>query len=166
MRRYFAILTLLVLLIPLILNAIFPMPGALAADGKNSSKISNLLARQVEAKLRAVAAGGVEQALGAVEEGRFGILQAPGMRLEDLDKQRVFIHFAQLPDESQIEELEAMGITLYLDSWIPPVGAHPTGFLIADMPVDKLEQLAEKNYVVRLDTAERLLEPHGRSQPQ
>ena len=59
-----------------------------------------------------------------------------------------------------------MGITPYPDSWIPPVGAHPTGFIMADMPINKLEALAEKDYVVRLDTAERVLEPQDGNQPQ
>jgi len=59
-----------------------------------------------------------------------------------------------------------MNIVLYLDSWIPPVGAHSTGFILADMPIDKLEALAKKDYVVTVDTAERQLEPQAGSQPQ
>jgi len=89
-----------------------------------------------------------------------------GMRVDNLEIQLIFIHLGQELNTPQIEALEAMGITLYLDSWIPPVGAHPTGFLIADMPVDKLEALAKKDYVIKLDTAEQVLEPHGGSQPQ
>ena len=134
MRKYFATLGLLALLIPLVFGGTFQVPTALAQDG-NNNKISGLLALQVEAKLRAVDAGGVTEAL---EEGQVDILQAMGMRVDDLDKQTVFIHLAQEPSQSQIEQLEAIGITLYLDSWIPPVAAHPTGFIIADMPVDKL----------------------------
>ena len=97
---------------------------------------------------------------------RLGIMKSMGMRVDNLEIQRIFIHLSQELNPSQIEELESMGITLYLDSWIPPVGKHPTGFILADMPVDKLEALAEKNYVVRLDTAERQLEPQAGSQPQ
>ena len=73
--------------------------------------------------------------------------------------QRVFIHLAQEPSAKQIDELEAMGITPYPDSWIPAAGGHPTGFIVADMPIGKLDELLEKDYVVRLDTAEQLLEP-------
>ena len=54
-----------------------------------------------------------------------------------------------------------MGITPYPESWIPPLENHPSGFILADMPVDKLEALAEKGYVVRLETAERVLEPQN-----
>ena len=89
-----------------------------------------------------------------------------GMRIDNLEIQRIFIHLNEELSQSQIEELKAMGVTLYLDSWIPPVGAHPTGFILADMPIDKLEELARKDYVVRLDTAEQMLQPQGSSQPQ
>ena len=97
---------------------------------------------------------------------RLELMQNMGMRVDNLEIQRIFIHLEQALNTSRIEELKAMGLTLYLDSWIPPVGAHPTGFLIADMPVDKLEELAEKDYVVRLDTAERTLKPQNGAKPQ
>ena len=97
---------------------------------------------------------------------RLELMRNMGMRVENLETQRIFIHLSQELNQSQVEELEAMNIILYLDSWIPPVGAHPTGFILVDMPVDKLGELAEKDYVVRLDTAERQLEPSSGSQPQ
>ena len=89
-----------------------------------------------------------------------------GMMVDNLEIQRIFIHLGDQLNSSQIAELEAMGIILYLDSWIPPLGIHPTGFMIADMPIDKLAALVEKNYIVRLETAEQRLEPTGGSQPQ
>lgn len=89
---------------------------------------------------------------------RLELMQHMGMRVDNLGIQRIFIHLEQAPNTLQIEELQAMGIILYLDSWIPPVGVHPYGVLLADMPVDKLEGVAEKDYVVKLDTAERMLE--------
>lgn len=123
------------------------MSPAAAQDSEND-KISGLLALQVEAKLRALE-------VAPLEEGRVNILpamQAMGMKLEDLNKQRIFIHLDQPLNQSQIEELESMGLTLYLDSWIPPLQNHPAGFILADMPIDKLDELADKGYVVRLDT--------------
>ena len=97
---------------------------------------------------------------------RLEMMTNMGMRIDNLEVQRIFIHLSQELNTSQIEELEAMGITLYLDSWIPSVGAHPTGFIIADMPIDKLTALVEKDYVVRLETAERMDEPHNIDQPE
>ena len=97
---------------------------------------------------------------------RLELMKSAGMSVDNLEIQRIFIHLSQKLNASQIEEIEAMGIVLYLDSWIPPVGNHPTGFLLADVPIDKIEELADKDYVVRLDTAEQQLEPQAGSQPQ
>ena len=97
---------------------------------------------------------------------RLEIMKNLGMNVDNLKMQRIFIHLNRELSPAQIKEIETMGIILYLDSWIPPVGDHPTGFLIADMPVDKLETLARKGYVVRLETAERQLQPQNTAQPQ
>jgi len=102
-----------------------------------------------------------EKQLSAPTPERLEQMKAMGMRTENLSMQRIFIHLAQEPTASQIDELEAMGIIPYPDSWIPPVGGHPTGFIVADMPVDKLDELADKDYVVWLDTAEQVLEPQA-----
>lgn len=157
MRKYFAILGLFALLTQLLIGGLYQTAGVQAQELDSGGKISSLLTLQVEAKLRAAEAGGVPVALEVLlQAGRVDILQTPGIKLEDLSQQRIFIHLAQELTESQIQELRAMGITLYLDSWIPAVGGHPTGFLIADMPTDKLEELAGKDYIIRLDTAEPL----------
>ncbi len=120
-------------------------------------KVSNLLLNQINMRKEQMAKPTAE---------RLELMRNMGMQVDNLELQRIFIHLAQKPSQSEVEELQNMGIVLYLDSWIPPVGAHPTGFLTANMPVDKLEALAEKGYVVKLDTAERKLEPHGSIKPQ
>ena len=88
-----------------------------------------------------------------------------GMNVDNLESQLIFIHLEQKLSSFQIEEIEALGVTLYTESWIPPVESHPTGFLIADMPVNKLEVLAELDYIIRLDTAETQLEPQNGLKP-
>ncbi len=90
---------------------------------------------------------------------RLRTMKEMGMNVDNLEIQRIFIHLTQTLTPAQGKELKAMGIILYLDSWLPPVGDHPTGFILADMPVNRLEELAEKDYVVRLETAERQLQP-------
>jgi len=120
-------------------------------------KASSLLLSQIELRQQQIAEPTAE---------RLEQMKNMGMRVDDLEVQRIFIHLTKELNSSQVEELEAIGITLYLDSWIPPVGAHPTGFILADMPIDRLEELAQKDYVVRLDTAERVLEPQNGNQPQ
>ena len=122
-----------------------------------SEKISNELLAQINLRKEQIA---------RPTSDRLELMKSMGMRVDNLEIQRIFIHLSQKLNASQIEESEAMGIVLYLDSWIPPVGNHPTGFLLADMPIDKIEELAEKDYVVRLDTAEQQLEPQAGSQPQ
>ena len=97
---------------------------------------------------------------------RLEMMQNLGMRVDNLEIHRIFIHLRQELNISRIDELGSMGIILYLDSWIPPVGAHPTGYIIADMPIDKLGELADRDYVVKLDTAERELEPQNGIKPQ
>jgi hypothetical protein len=85
-------------------------------------------------------------------------MQTIGMRTEDLTSQRMYIHFEQEPTQPQLEELRDLGITVYVDSWIPPVGHHPTGFILADMPIDKLNELAAKDHIIKVNTAEQVLE--------
>lgn len=97
---------------------------------------------------------------------RLEMMRSLGMRVDNLEVQRIFIYLTEELSPSQIEELQAMGIILYLDSWIPPVGAHPAGYIIADMPIDRLQTLIEKDYIVKLDTAERILEPKGNDETQ
>ncbi len=117
-----------------------------------AGKASALLLLQVELKRKQLADPTPQ---------RLEQMKAMGMRTENLAMQRIFIHLAQELTPSQIDELKAMGIIPYPDSWIPATGGHPTGFIVADMPVDKLDALASINYVVQLDTAEQVLEPQA-----
>ena len=86
-------------------------------------------------------------------------MQQMGMQTANLNVQRIFIYLEQKLTANQAVELTALGINLYMDSWIPPVGNHSDGFMLADMPVDKLDTLAAKNYVIKLDTAEIEAQP-------
>jgi len=122
-----------------------------------NTKTGSLLQTQVNLKK--------EQLVNPTDD-RLIVMQSMGMRVDNLKSQRIFIHLQELPDDSQVKEIESMGVILYLTTWIPPLDNHPTGFLLADMPVEKLVELAEIDYIIRLETAERALEPHDGSQPQ
>jgi hypothetical protein len=100
-----------------------------------------------------------QQQLASPTAERLAQMQSMGMKTENFGIQRIYIYLSQQLTARQGDELRALGITLYLDSWIPPVGNHPIGFMLADMPVDKLDALAAKDYVVKLDTAETKSEP-------
>jgi len=160
MNKIAKTLSLLLILALLILS--LPQTPAMAQNPQPGSKISSLLALQVETKLRL--------SQGELPEGMASILALShnGKQLTrlspdagELSTQRVFVYLSQPPSQLQIEQLEAMGITLYLDSWIPPLENHPTGFLVADMPLDKLNELAAKDYVLSLDSAERTVQPQN-----
>ncbi len=121
-----------------------------------AKKASALLLLQIDLR---------EKQLATPTPERLEQMKAMGMRTENLSMQRIFIHLAQELTAWQIDELEAMGITPYPDSWIPVAGGHAAGFIVADMPIDKLDELAGKDYVMRLDTAEQVLEPQTEQLP-
>ncbi len=150
-------LLILIIGISLILSTLLPTSCSDSEMVMVNEKVSSLLLAQVNLRKEQIA---------NPTPDRLELMKNMGMGVDNLEIQRIFIHLSQELNTSQIEELEAMGIILYLDSWIPAVGDHPTGFLIADMPIDKLEALAEKDYVVRLETAERQLKPQNGSQLQ
>ena len=126
-------------------------------EGAANEKISSLLLTQVNLKK--------EQIKNPSDE-TFNLIKEMGMRADNLENQLVFIHLERELNEVQVKELQNKGLILDIDSWIPPVGAHPTGYIIADMPVDALDELAEIEYIIRLDTAERVLKPQTGSGPQ
>ena len=153
MNRYLVLTIGVIFSILLIISCTNPYD----VSEKVKEKASSELLEQIELRKVQIAEPTAE---------RLEVMRNMGMRIDNLESHRIFIHFDEKPSQSQVGELEAIGLTIYLDSWIPPVGNHPTGFILADMPVNKLEELADKDYVVRLQTAEKQLEPHGGSQPQ
>ncbi len=132
--------------------------GVFACSNNSATKAKASSALLVQVGLR-------QEQLANPTAERLAQMQSLGMNVANVGVQRTYIHTNQPLTPGQVSELQALGITLYLDSWIPPVGAHPTGFTLADVPVDKLDALAAKDYVVRLDTAEVKLEPQP-AQPQ
>lgn len=130
-------------------------PAATATQDPNiMRKTTPLLLNQIELR---------QQQAKQPTPQRLQQMQSLGMNVADLNVQRVFIHFPATPTDSQVQELRSLGITLYKDSWIPPVGSAPTGFMLADMPVTALANLAAKDYVVKLETAEKQSQPLGSS---
>ncbi len=150
-------LPVLIIATSLVFLTMLPTSCTTSDNDTMNEKVSSQLLTQVNLR---------KEQLANPTSDRLGIMKNMGMSVDNLEIQRIFIHLTRELNPAQIEEIETMGITLYLDSWIPPVGDHPTGFILADMPVDKLETLAEKDYVVKLETAERMLQPQNGAQPQ
>jgi len=115
-----------------------------------NQKASSLLLFQIELRQQQIASPTPE---------RLQQMKNMGLNVDNLDIQRIFIYLGEPITTAQVQELQAIGITLYPDSWIPPAGEHGEGFLLADMPIDKLDELAAKDYVLRLDSAERVAKP-------
>jgi len=159
-KRCIVILVMLALLIQFVPGGILQTASVEAREPAPPSKISSLLALQVKAKLKATQTSKAPATQEAMHQmHQIDVLQAQGLDTENLDNQQIYIHFTREPTQSQLEELKAEGIIPYPESWIPPVGSHPTGFILADMPVERLSALAEKGFVTRLETAEIEYEP-------
>ncbi len=115
-----------------------------------NQKASSLLLFQIELRQQQIASPTPE---------RLQQMKNMGLNVDNLAIQRIFIYLGEPITPAQVQELQAIGITLYLDSWIPPAGEHHEGFLVADMPLNKLAELAAKDYVLRLDSAEKVAQP-------
>jgi len=115
-----------------------------------NQKASSLLLFQIELR---------QQQIVSPTPERLQQMKNMGLNVDNLAIQRIFIYLGEPITPAQVQELQAIGITLYLDSWIPPAGEHHEGFLVADMPLNKLAELAAKDYVLRLDSAEKVAQP-------
>ncbi len=81
-------------------------------------------------------------------------------------ERRVYLYFSETPSSGQLEDLEEMGVTVFSHSWVPPAGAHPAGFLLADIPADKLKQVEALEFIVRVELAEEIIPlPDTMNQP-
>lgn len=66
------------------------------------------------------------------------------------DKQLI-LYFNEFPSDDQIAKLEAEGVKVYPESWTPPVGNHPMGFLIATTSSEGIVKAAEQSFVKKID---------------
>ena len=90
---------------------------------------------------------------------RIKAMQRMGIKTAEIDKQLVYIHLKRKLSPSRIASLKEIGVIVYEDSWVPPLENHPTGYIIASMPIDRLYDVARKSFVTRLETAEQVLLP-------
>jgi len=71
----------------------------------------------------------------------------------------VFLHFEAPPDGKLHTALEAHAVKLFPNTWLPPVGAHRTGFMLAKVRASSLRTMVKEGLVVRVSAAYRQLEP-------
>jgi subtilisin family serine protease len=125
---------------------------------QTSPKVSGLLSLRIQMKLQQLTSfSALSQSESQVS--RVDILSTG--ETTNPNSEKVFLRFASEPTPRQISELTSLGITTYPDSWIPPVGEFKTGFILADMPVEKLGALVAEDYILNIDTAEELSLPQN-----
>lgn len=121
-----------------------------SSNPTTQAKASSLLLRQIDLR---------KKQLASPTPQRLAQIRSMGMYTTDIGIQRIYIYLKQQLTQAQITELQALGVNVYLNSWIPPAGNNPDGYYLSDLPVDKLDALAAKDYIIKLDTAERQLNP-------
>ena len=89
---------------------------------------------------------------------RLQAMRKMGMKIfeAEIDRQLIYIHIKRKLNAAKLTSLKKIGVTVYEDSWIPPLENHPTGYVIANVPISRLYDLAVKTYVVKLETAEQV----------
>jgi hypothetical protein len=155
-RLKVGIVSLIILIIALSIPSFScSKPSSEASDTVQTlnPKVSSILALQINLR---------KAQLSSPSPENLAQMQNLGMNITSPGIQRIYIYLKQKPSSVQLNELRSLGITIYPDSWIPPVGINPTGFILADLPVDKLNELVSKDYVVKLDTAEIKSDPQVR----
>ena len=74
---------------------------------------------------------------------------------------KVFIYFKHKPDNSLMYQLEQRGFRLFPESWIPPVGKHPYGFMIANAEASQIKDALRDELAERIVAAYREVEPYN-----
>ncbi len=75
------------------------------------------------------------------------------------EMQSFILYFKDFPSEQEIEELEVSGITIYKNTWTPPVMNHPLGFVLAAAPGSSVNAMTECNAVVKIGLETELNHP-------
>ncbi len=83
-----------------------------------------------------------------------------GDRVERPERMLLFLHLRTAPTPALLESLRALGADLGDEpAYVPPVGRHPRGYLIADAPVSAIDSIARLPEVALIRSGERRLEP-------
>ena len=53
---------------------------------------------------------------------------------------KVFLYFDEMPDIELHTTLEAEGVELFPQTWVPPVGNHPYGFMLARVKASSIKK--------------------------
>jgi subtilisin family serine protease len=141
--------SLFYILAALMLLGVSPSGGG-AVSSDSAAKMGALLSYQLALKQEFLAHPdfSVAQALSASAGSRW-----------DPRRQRLFVYLDRTPDLRLLQQIQSAGITPYPETWVPPVGIHPMGVMLADAPTDRVMELASMEEVARLETAELVFWP-------
>jgi subtilisin family serine protease len=64
---------------------------------------------------------------------------------------QAIIYLTNFPSSNQLIELKNLGINILPESWTPPAGNHPLGFLSAEIPIDKLLSTLQFDFIQKID---------------
>lgn len=71
----------------------------------------------------------------------------------------VFLHFRTPPGEKVYAWMENIVKKVYPGTWVPPIGAHKTGFMLAEVQSSRIDTLFTNKVISRITAAYRRLQP-------
>jgi subtilisin family serine protease len=145
------LLPIIGILILLFVNSFCPVSITANSITTHQNKISSLLSMHV--RLKQIQTSTSTQSTMPL----YGMEQNTTAGTTLINSEKIFIYLAKQPTPAQISELNSLSVSIYPDSWVPSVDNFKNGFVMAEIPVDKLDLLTTKSYIVALDTAEQEL---------
>ena len=88
-------------------------------------------------------------------------LYEEGILNKDQTTEKVVIYFSEYPSAIEIASLELLNINCFLESWTPPLPNHTYGFILAELPAEKLIEALTLSFIKKMDTAEYENFPHN-----
>ena len=148
-----ALAVLVFVALPLTVRADEQLQSHTAADPRASQEIF------YHQEFKALAAG-------ETPEARDRRVLAYGLNPNQLDREDCALYLADRPDPGLFASLRARGVVCNEALWVPPVGRHPHGFILAVVPYDALRSSAAKPgfldaRIVRIASTETSCKPQN-----
>jgi len=77
------------------------------------------------------------------------------MQKDITDEITIYLYFNHKLSDEEIQEIEQFGITIYKDSWIPPMENHPLGFYLAKSKVENICVFDDIDLIKKVASGER-----------
>jgi subtilisin family serine protease len=150
MKIYFLKQPSLILLFLLLITPILSQEKILVPEG-----ISYSLEREYLSKIAS------SEVIRLLNEKTYLKKLNPDIRDDKTEYIHLFIYLSEKPTFSQINILEQNGIKILSETWIPPLQNHPYGFVLAKVPLDKVNTLLSNNFIIKIGSAENEFVPNN-----